>query len=146
MFERQEIRGSKEIFVVTGVYILFVFWCVFFYFVFYFCLFAYSGFFWGAAAGARGGYGGIERWAELGCMMNSQRLNKEAKFKNKTIKVKNVKQKKKNLQSNYYYTLIWIIFSLRCTFLCGFTLSTICIFWTICLVLFSALRSHLAKI
>lgn len=99
MFERQEIRGSKEIFVVTGVYILFVFWCVFFYFVFYFCLLAYSGFFWGAAAGARGGYGGIERWAELGCMMNSQRLNKEAKFKNKTIKVKNVKQKKKRIYS-----------------------------------------------
>lgn len=35
MFERQEIRGSKEIFVVTGVYILFVFWCVFFFILFF---------------------------------------------------------------------------------------------------------------
>lgn len=33
MFERQEIRGSKEIFVVTGVYILFGFW----WFLFLFC-------------------------------------------------------------------------------------------------------------
>lgn len=63
MFERQEIRGSKEIFVVTGVYILFGFWWFLFLFcfVFYLCLLAYSGLFWGAAAGARGGYGGTER-------------------------------------------------------------------------------------